>query len=809
MTNKYVIGVVGNPNCGKTTLFNALTGAKQRVGNWPGVTVERKTGRYEFEKSQYEIVDLPGTYSLDVTNEEVSLDEKIARDYVMGGEADLIVNIVDASNIERNLYLTTQLLEMQVPVLVALNMMDVADEHGYEIDTDRLQQQLGCPVIPIVASSNQGIKELKSEINKSLKQKHTKALQVNYPAPIENAIASLYADIDEISVQHDVNPRWLALRMLEGDSLESYLQDNEVSNKLKIIQDETEAILEDDIDISLADARYSFVNSLTTECVNKKSEVKRSISDKIDRVVLNRILGIPIFLLAMYLMFMFTINIGGSFIDFFDMFSGTIFVDGLAVLLTALGSPEWLTILLASGIGGGIQVVATFIPIIGFLYLFLSALEDSGYMARAAFVMDRAMRSIGLPGKAFVPLIVGFGCNVPAIMATRTMEQQRDRIMTIVMAPFMSCGARLPVYALFAAAFFPVGGQNVVFGLYLIGIAVAVLTGYIMKNTLLPGQATPFVMELPTYHIPTVKGVLLRAWDRTKSFMFRAGKIIVPMVLVLNVLNAIGTDGSYGNEDSDKSVLSEIGRSIAPAFSPMGLDEENWPAAVGIFTGVLAKEAVVGTLDSLYTAMAEEQQAREQQQRLSQTNPRPLSWRSNQNTEVSNESVVDETTVEQFDFWQGIGSSFVTIPANLADSFASWLDPLGLIIGQVDNIDSAAEEQEVSTGTFGAMQNRFDGAAGAFAYLLFILLYFPCVAALAAVYRETNMSWTLFVAAWTSGFAYMIATLYYQAAIFTRQPSVSLAWIAGIVVTFVIIIVAMRLWARNQSQPLAISGTQT
>ncbi len=808
MANKYIIGVVGNPNCGKTTLFNALTGAKQRVGNWPGVTVERKTGRYEFKKSQYVIVDLPGTYSLDVTNEEVSLDEKIARDYVIGGEADLIVNIVDASNIERNLYLTIQLLEMQVPVLVALNMMDVADERGYEIDSNRLQQQLGCPVIPIVASSNQGIKELKSEITKTLQQKPAKALQVNYPAPIETAITNLYADIEAISARHNVNSRWLALRMLEGDSLESYLQNNEISNKLKTIQEQTESLLDDDIDIILADARYSFVNTLTTECVNKQSEVKRSISDKIDRIVLNRILGIPIFLLAMYLMFMFTINIGGSFIDFFDMFSGTIFVDGLAELLTVLGSPEWLTILLASGIGGGIQVVATFIPIIGFLYLFLSALEDSGYMARAAFVMDRAMRSIGLPGKAFVPLIVGFGCNVPAIMATRTMEQQRDRIMTIVMAPFMSCGARLPVYALFAAAFFPVGGQNVVFGLYLIGIAVAVLTGYIMKNTLLPGQATPFVMELPTYHIPTVKGVLLRAWDRTKSFMFRAGKIIVPMVLVLNVLNAIGTDGSYGNEDSDKSVLSEIGRSIAPAFSPMGLDEENWPAAVGIFTGVLAKEAVVGTLDSLYTTMAEEQQVREQQ-RLSQTNPRPLSWRSNQNNEDSNASVVDETTVEQFDFWQGVGSSFATIPANLADSFGAWLDPLGFIIGEVDNIDSAAEEQEVSTGTFGAMQSRFDGVAGAFAYLLFILLYFPCVAALAAVYRETNMSWTLFVAAWTSGFAYMIATLYYQAAIFTRQPSVSLAWIVGIVVTFAVIILAMRLWGRNQSQPLAISDTQT
>jgi ferrous iron transport protein B len=349
--------------------------------------------------------------------------------------------------------------------------------------------------------------------------------------------------------------------------------DEGLRERLTGIQTETEMKLGDDIDISLADARYGFVNQVTGDTVHRKSQVKRSTSDTIDRVVLNRVVGIPIFLLAMYLMFMFTINIGGAFIDFFDIFTGTILVDGLGQWMTSLGSPEWLTVLVANGIGGGIQVVATFIPIIAFLYLFLSALEDSGYMARAAFVMDRAMRAIGLPGKAFVPLIVGFGCNVPAIMATRTMEQERDRIMTIVMSPFMSCGARLPVYALFAAAFFPTSGQNVVFGLYLIGIAVAILTGLIMKNTLLQGQTMPFVMELPPYHVPTIKGVLLRTWDRTKSFMFRAGKIIVPMVLVLNVLNAIGTDGTYSNEDSDKSVLSEIGRTIAPAFSPMGMTE--------------------------------------------------------------------------------------------------------------------------------------------------------------------------------------------------------------------------------------------
>ena len=771
MSNKFTIGVVGNPNCGKTTLFNALTGAKQRVGNWPGVTVERKIGQYLFQDSEFELVDLPGTYSLDVSEEHVSIDERIARDYVAEREASLIVNIVDASNLERNLYLTTQLLEMKLPMLVALNMMDAARERGLEIDAAGLSRRLGCPVIPVVATTGEGIDSLKEAILEAVKEQRLPEQNISYAKPIEEAITRLIPQIEAKAQAQKTDPRWLAVRLLEGDTLAHRIVGREMAEKLADVSVQTEQGLGDDIDISLADARYGFVNQVTSDTVIRKSHVKRSTSDKIDRIVLNRALGIPIFLAAMYLMFMFTINIGGSFIDFFDIFTGTILVDGLGEVMAGLGSPEWLTLLVAGGIGGGIQVVATFIPVIAFLYLFLSALEDSGYMARAAFVMDRAMRAIGLPGKAFVPLIVGFGCNVPAIMATRTMEQEKDRIMTIVMAPFMSCGARLPVYALFAAAFFPVGGQNVVFGLYLIGIAVAVLTGLIMKNTLLPGQTTPFVMELPPYHVPTFKGVLLRTWDRTKSFMFRAGKIIVPMVLVLNVLNAIGTDGSYGNEDSDKSVLSEIGRTIAPAFSPMGMDQENWPAAVGIFTGVLAKEAVVGTLDALYGELAKSDAAAA-------------------GIEVEEEA--------GFDLLGGVNEALATIPANLADAMGTWSDPLGLDVGDVSSIEVAAEEQEIATGTFSAMAARFDGAAGAFAYLLLILLYFPCTAALAAVYRETNMGWTLFVAGWTTGLAYIASTIYYQAAIFTRHPGISLIWIAGMLAIFVFVTQALRYWGQGQ-----------
>jgi ferrous iron transport protein B len=334
------------------------------------------------------------------------------------------------------------------------------------------------------------------------------------------------------------------------------------------------------------------------------------------------------------------------------------------------------------------------------------------------------------------------------------------------MAPFMSCGARLPVYVLFAAAFFPVGGQNVVFGLYLIGIAVAVLTGFVMKNTLLKGNATPFIMELPPYHLPTLKGVALCTLDRTGGFVVRAGQVIVPMVLVLNVMNSVGTDGSFGNENSDKSVLAEVGRTLSPAFAPMGLDAENWPATVGIFTGILAKEAEVGTLDAAYSALA-----------------------------VADAGETEEAT--HFDLKAGLLGALATVPANLADALGSWEDPMGLNVGDLTDTAALAESQAITTGTFGAMASRFDGAAGAFAYLLFILLYAPCVAAIAAIYRETSPGWAVFAVLWTTGLGYIVATVFYQSAIFARDPTSSAAWIAGMLALFAVVVIGMRISAER------------
>lgn len=744
------LALVGNPNCGKTTLFNALTGSRQRVGNWPGVTVEKKSGDFRHGDMRFEVVDLPGTYSLDVVDREVSLDERVARDHVHAGEAQLVINIVDAANLERNLYLTSQLVEMRVPLLVVLNMVDVAREKGIKIDVEALSRQLGCSVIPVVASSGEGVEALKQAIRNAVAAPAPASADIGFDAAIEKALAALVPQLGEVAAKAGTSPRWLSVRLLEGDDLARSTAGPALAGTAQTLAAE----LGPDLDIMVADARYGFANRIAGQCVATSGRVGRDLTDRIDQVVLNRMLGIPIFLLMMYLMFLFTINLGGAFIDFFDLFSAALLVDGLGEALTALGAPEWLRMILADGIGGGMVVVATFIPVIGFLFLFLSILEDSGYMARAAFVMDRFMRWIGLPGKSFVPLIVGFGCTVPAIMGARTLERRRDRLMTIAMAPFMSCGARLPVYVLFAAAFFPNQAQNIVFLLYLIGIVVAVLTGLILRNTLFKGEVTPFIMELPPYHLPTPKGILIHTWERLKGFIFRAGRVIVPMVLVLNVLNTVGTDGSFGNEDSDASMLAEVGRSITPAFAPFGLQEDNWPAAVGIFTGILAKEAVVGTLDAAYTALA---------------------------AQAQDAAAAEE---EPFDLGQSIAAAFATIPANLSDALGSWADPLGIGVGDLSDQDAVAEEQEVATTTFGAMAERFNGATGAFAYLLFILLYFPCTAATAAVYQESGGRWALFVVAWTTGLAYGLATLYYQAATWASHPASSSAWMAGVVAMF-------------------------
>lgn len=760
---RLTIAVAGNPNCGKTTLFNELTGSRQMVGNWPGVTVDRKTGLYAFEGHDFELVDIPGIYALSAH----SSDEKVARDYLLSGDYDLIVNIVDAANIERNLYLTTQLLEMRVPMILVLNKMDVAKARQIRIDTEGLAERLGVPVVPISASKRSGLGQLRQAIHQAAEQNPISQADVVYPVEVVEAVSRLAKEVEPLARSYRLPADWLAMKLLEDDPEYVALLSAAEQEIVAVLQAEIATKLEEDADITVADARYNFIYWLTEDTVTHASKIAKTLTDKIDKVVLNRVLGLPIFLLMMYLTFMFTINVGGAFIDFFDIAAGAIFVDGMREMLVGFNAPGWLVGVLATGIGGGIQTLATFIPPIGFMFLALAVLEGSGYMARAAFVMDRFMRMLGLPGKSFVPLLVGFGCNVPAIMATRTLENQRDRTLTIMMNPFMSCGARLPVYALFAAAFFPVGGQNMVFMLYLAGIGFAVLTGLILKHTLLQGNITPFVMELPPYHVPTFKSVLLRTWDRLKSFILKATRVLVPMVALLALLNTMSFDGSIGHDDSSDSLLASVSRTVTPVFRPMGISQENWPATVGIFTGVFAKEAVVGTLDAIY--LQNETQA----------------------------EMAAGTAVEAFSLSSALREAVATIPDNLIGVADSLTDPLGLNIGDTSTAESAAEQLAVSAGTFGAMGKLFDGKAGAVAYLLFILMYFPCVAAMAAVYRETNKRWTLFIAAWTTGLAYVSATSFYQLATFAEHPTFSAIWLTACVLFCGLVVLLMRVLGKE------------
>lgn len=733
---KHTISLIGNPNCGKTTLFNALTGSKQRVGNWAGVTVDKKTGEFSYRGIDFELVDLPGIYSF-TPSSVAGEDEIVARDYLVSGETELIINIVDAANLERNLYLTTQLIELKVPMIVVVNMLDIARQHHITIDLEMLEKQLGIPVVGLVAAREKGLQEFKNRLIEVLSRPQTTSQAIAFDEKIAEAIDEITHELN----QHGQQGNWFATQFLERAPGLSKRFSAESIKRIENIVEQTDRHFDGNLDIEIANARYAFINQVITGAVSRENASIATLTDRIDRIVLNRWLGLPIFLLIMYVMFLFTQNFGAVFIDFFDILVGGIFVDGLTHLLTQINAPEWITVFLANGIGGGLQTISTFIPVVFFMFLFLAILEESGYMARAAFVMDRLMRYLGLPGKAFVPLIVGFGCNVPSIMATRTMDRASDRIITVMMAPFMSCGARLPVYVLFATAFFPTNGQNLVFLLYVIGIIAAIVTGFLLKRTALPGAASAFVMEIPPYHIPTLKGVMLRTWDRVKSFMFRAGRVIVVIVACLSFLNSLGTDGSFGNEDGQNSVLSKIGQTIVPVFQPMGVEEQNWPAAVGVFTGIFAKEAVVGTLNSLYDTL-------------------------NANESISGEDNEDQP----FSLADITTEAFGAIGENLAGLAGALTDPMGVHVDDLSNQEEAAEEQGISLGTIATIQTLFGSTSAAFAYLLMILLYMPCVAAVAAIYREVGTRWTVFSAAWTTALGYSAATIFYQVTNFATDP---------------------------------------
>lgn len=749
---QYNVLTVGNPNSGKTTLFNGLTGAKQQVGNWAGVTVEKKTGRYQHSGDEFRLTDLPGIYALDSGNDSNSIDESIASRAVLTHPADLIINVVDVTCLERSLYMTLQLRELGRPMVVVLNKMDALKRERQTIDVKKLEKAIGCPVFTLSANNKGQVRQFKEKLHKVVVQGIAlEQLDLNYGDDFEASIARLAPLFSE----QEVSARALAIRSLENDLL--VINSLEQTYREQIANEQRLCAM--DIDLHVADCKYTYLHQLCQKVRRSEGKLSHSFTEKADRFVLNKWIGVPFFFVVMYLMFMFSINIGSAFIDFFDIGVGALLVDGGHYLLDG-HLPVWLVTILADGIGGGIQTVATFIPVIACLYLFLAVLESSGYMSRAAFVLDKVMQKIGLPGKAFVPLVLGFGCNVPAIMATRTLDQERERKLAASMAPFMSCGARLPVYALFAAAFFPESGQNVVFALYLLGIVAAVFTGWVLKKTLFPGSSDNLVMEMPDYEVPTLQNVLIKTWQKLKRFVLGAGKTIVIVVAILSFLNSVGTDGSFGNEDSDNSVLSKAAQVVTPVFEPIGINHDNWQATVGIITGIFAKEAVVGTLNNLYTSAQGDD--------------------------------------AKYDLIGSLKDAVMSIPENLMG--LNFSDPLGIEVGDLSDSASVAQDQEVDASIFGNLNNHFVTGYAAFSYLIFILLYTPCVAAMGAYVREFGTRYARFIAVWTMGLAYASAALFNQAAHFSESPVTSASWIGGILLVCALVYSLLKRAGRKQQR---------
>ncbi|KTD18164.1 Fe(2+) transporter permease subunit FeoB [Legionella jordanis] len=726
--------LVGNPNCGKTTLFNALTGANQRVGNWPGVTVEKKTGVYFFNDRKIEITDLPGIYSLS-SSASSSQDEQIAANALVTLTSDVIINVIDACHLERHLYLTSQLLELGKPVIVVLNMNDIAGQRGISIDAEHLSTQLHCPVVAIQAHKKIGIDHLNEILCQNLQP--TKPLTLKLAADVQDELLRLEEKL-QIEITSPL-AGFYAKRIVEGAS--SFLPAS--------LKDYTSEDDGRDLDIIYADARYQKIHEVVGQVQNKRSDASEHFTARLDRIVLHRYLALPIFLGIMYFMFLFAINVGGAFQDFFDISTDVIFVQGTTWLLQQIHSPSWLIALISNGVGKGINTTLTFIPVIAAMFFFLSFLEASGYMARAAFVVDKIMRALGLPGKSFVPMIVGFGCNVPAIMAARTLDSERDRLLTVLMSPFMSCSARLAIYAVFVAAFFPTGGQNIVFSLYLIGILMAVFTGFVLRRTTLKGEASPLILELPAYHRPTLTRLLRETSLRLKHFVIRAGRLIIPVCIILGGLNSITFEGSLSTgEASSQSLLSLIGQWITPLFSPMGLHQDNWPATVGLLTGMLAKEVVVGSLNSLYAQLGH----------------------------------IAQFSVSHFDLLGGLQSAIVSIPRNLAALGPAFLNP----------VLASAPDGELSQSVYGMMAQHFDGKAGAYAYLVFILLYIPCVSTMAVIRQEASKKLMWFSVIWSLIVAYSSAVFIYQVLTFAAHPGRSAALIAVIFIVFALLLKALK-----------------
>ena len=749
-----IVGVIGNPNSGKSTVFNELTGLNQKTGNWSGVTVEKRIGTLSKSMTLkqghiVELIDLPGLYSLSVVGKK-SLDQNIALNFITQGDFDYLLYIADSTNFKRSLYLILQLLERNIPVILVLNMDDLAKKKGIIINEKKLSKTLNCSVIKISAKNTKDIAKLRNLL--ALQNQRKKACNVFnlYPKKIREC----YADLEYFlkSNNYSLTPHE-KLALIEGNLVSNK---EEIKKFQKKLYNNIEQEFEETIDFVMVNSRYEVIDKITKEALKVKGTSGTSFADQLDSIFLNRFLGLPLFLLAIYLMFIFSINLGGAFQDFFNLFARATFVDVPLLAVNKIYSAEWLNFTI-QGIGGGIQTVASFIPIIFAMYVFLSFLEDSGYIARTAVIANKLMKSLQLPGQSFFPLMLGLGCNVPAITGARILSNHRERISTIMMSPFISCTARLAVYMLFCFIFFPHNTQNIIFFLYVIGIIVAIITGLLIKNKSFDISDSSIFIELPEYKWPKLKSVINSSILRTKSFALGAGKTIIVVFFIIHIINVIKIPISNKENISDTTLIHLIGQKMTPIFEPLGLKEKNWAATVGIFTGIFAKEVVVGTLTSLYAN--------------------------------------DEHDEEDIDIIGKYKEAIISIPKKLGEALTINAGILDLNEDEAKN--EYYEANKISNTVIKNIHDNFEDKLAVLAYLIFILLYLPCVSVFGAINNEIGKKWAIASALWSTVSAYAVAVIFYQAASAVINNVINYNFLLLGIFIFAISAFCLRLFSRH------------
>jgi ferrous iron transport protein B len=740
------IALAGNPNVGKSTLFNVLTGSRQHVGNWPGKTVEKKEGTMRLGGQEVQVVDLPGTYSLTA----YSIEEIIARDYIVNEKPTAVVAVVNAANLDRNLYLVTQLLELGTPVIVALNMTDVARRRGLAISLKGLSERLGgIPVVETVGNRSQGVEDLKEAISMVLDHPHTGNIQTTFSGVLRQEVEDLRAAvIKRNQLLETFRPGWLTTKLLENDQVVvDRLLDLGEKDLLKLADQARERIEHDtgeDPEILIADQRYQFVDQVIESAVERPRERIITRSERVDEIVTHRIWGLPIFLLLMWIVFQFTSNVSAPFLDWVDVFINDFIYRWVDRSLTLAGwGDAWFSSLITDGVIAGVGGVLVFIPVLLFLYLALGILEDSGYMARAAFVMDRVMRWMGLHGKSFLPMIIGFGCTVPAVYATRTLENEKDRKLTAFLATFMSCGARLPVYVVFGAAFFGAASGTLVFAMYFLGIIVALATGFVMKNTVYKSRPpAPFVMELPPYRIPRPRDVWHQMWERTHGFLMKSGTVILGVSVVLWLLMAIPAHqdtGRFNQVDEGDSLFGRVSGLIAPALKPAGFG--NWQSSGSLLTGILAKEVIISSMSQIYAGQS-----------------------------TSDQDPGADILADLEEVGSGFGEAALLTLQETLNIFPRTVNLIPFLdVGEFDFLQSESGLQD-TTRLEGSLIRAFAESSGseatgpiaAVAFNVFVLLYIPCVSAVSAMRQEFGQRWMWAQILYTLGIAWGASVIVFQ-----------------------------------------------